>query len=257
MQPSHILYGYNTKLYTSENLMMNPFGQITKMKTMLLAISITMIALAVLLWWTVTLLSVVLLIGVIILIPGFCIEIPIPVTQPRKVKRKRISQIDETIGRVLSFEMSIDEAIQKNTEQEFISELDLRIPVDIIEGIEEKHSVLLNDVGITDVEVLALEDKHLLESLCEISLDTAGQWIADAKGISIGAGVSNIFDLSMADADEMLTTLTHALNDNTFEIPMDYSFTIWKVRKWIESANEIISSIDVDEIQKMIENQDG
>ncbi|MHA1637644.1 MAG: hypothetical protein ACTSUB_06465 [Candidatus Thorarchaeota archaeon] len=236
--------------------MINTIGQINKSKSMLLAISIIMIALAVLLWWTVTLVSVILLIGVIILIPRFFIKIPLPAKQPIKVKRKRVSPVDETIGRVLSFEMSIDEAIQKNTEQEFLSDMDLRIPVNVIEGVQEKHVTLLNDVGIVDTDVLALEDKHLIESLCDINLDTAEQWITDAKAISIGAKISNIFDLSMVDADEMLTAITRAVKGNTFEIPEGYSLTIKKVESWIESANDAISSIDAEEIQKTIENQD-
>ena len=90
----------------------------------------------------------------------------------------------------------------------------------------------------------------------DLKIESCHTLISDAKGIIEGAEITSIFDLAMADPDEVLTKVTRAVNNAVINIPDNHNFTLQKITNWIDKANNIISTFDVDEIQKLIEKQD-
>jgi len=132
----------------------------------------------------------------------------------------------------------------------------LRIPLDILDGIDEKMKKRLRKSRIEDVSTLSKADVKQVATRSDLEMELCQSLIADAKGIIQGARISSIFDLAMADPDEVLTKVTRAVNSEFISIPDKHNFTLPKIANWIDRANNIISTFDVDEIQKLIEKQD-
>jgi len=232
-----------------------------------LIISALLIVVAVALWWTLTVVSVLLItLAVVLIIPALCSGLLIPQDTVRATRTKKDKSSGIDIERILRFETGIFEAREKKqkapepdrsiTTHEFLSEFDLRIPLDVLDGMDEKTKKRMKKSRIEDVSNLAEADAKQVSTRSDLEMKWCQILIADAKGIVKGAGLSSIFDLAMADADEVLTKVTRAVNSKVFDVPDNHNFTLTKILGWIDRANNIISTFDVDEIQKLIEKQD-
>ena len=229
-------------------------------------VSAILIVVAVALWWTITVLAVLLItIAVVLIIPTLCSGMLIPPQEEVRVartKRDKTSGID--IERILKFETGIFEARKKKqnepkrsiTAHEFLSEFDLRIPLDVLDDFDEKMKKRLRKSKIEDVSTLSKADAKYVATRSNLDKELCQRLIADAKGIIKGARISSIFDLAMADPDEVLTKVTKAVNAEIFNIPDNHNFTLTKIASWISRANDFISTFDADEMQKLIEKQD-
>lgn len=246
---------------------MKPESNKPSINPAMLVISVILVAVAVALWWTITVVSVVLItLAVVLIIPTLCsgMLVPLEQTSAKGTRKEKSSGID--IERILKFETGVFEAREKKqkeseparsiTTREFLSEFDLRIPLDVLDGIDEKMKKRLRKSRIEDVSALSKADVKQVSTRSDLEIELCQSLIADAKGIIQGARISSIFDLAMANPDEVLTKVTRAVNSEFISIPDKHNFTLPKIANWIDRANNIISTFDVDEIQKLIEKQD-
>ena len=120
------------------------------------------------------------------------------------------------------------------------SGLEHDIPVDIIDGIGKAYSMKLQEIGIMNLEELALSSPERIVDACKVSADDAAGWVADAIGIFMGAGMTSVLELAMSDPDEIVERIQSALEKGKIRVPEGHEFTIWSARHWITAANEHI-----------------
>ena len=90
----------------------------------------------------------------------------------------------------------------------------------------------------------------------KVSKQTAEGWILDAKALFVGAQISSLIPLSMADAKEIRKNIRKAKNSGALKMPVDDDIPLSKIEGWIEKANEMVSSVDAAEIKKLLEDSD-
>ncbi len=114
------------------------------------------------------------------------------------------------------------------------------IPVEVVDGIGRIFGERLRAADIGALDELAAADSTLISEICSVQKAEAEAWIADAKAIVEGAGVTSILELAMSDPEELLQKVERALEEGLFEIPDGHEITIWAARHWIAAANEHI-----------------
>jgi hypothetical protein len=178
----------------------------------------------------------------------------------RAVTRRRLSDIENRMRKALEEgDMNRDDLEDLNYEDlegESIADYDTEIPVGIIDGIEEKVLKRLESIGIEDLDELAVADPEEISKECRVSRQRAEEWILDAKAIFVGAHISSIITLSMEDAKKMHSRIAKAAQAGTLKLPVDYNVTIQKIQRWINRANKLVSTVDVTEIQRWLEEGD-
>ena len=143
-----------------------------------------------------------------------------------------------------------------NLSEESIADYDTEIPVTVIDGIEGKLADILEKIGIEDLDELAVADPEELLASCKVARQVVEEWILDAKVIFVGAEISSIISLSMEDPQKMKDSITKAIQAGTLKIPVDYKIPLSRIQRWINRANKIVSTIDVKEIQRWLEETD-
>jgi hypothetical protein len=225
-------------------------------------VAIALIIASMLLWWINTVAAMLLLFAsMFVIVYTFC---AIPVTQPPPVVRKRrwdgmtIERIDflekrmrESLEEIVSMEEEEEKdtsyAIPVDDVESESSGLVHDIPVEVIDGIGKTYRMKLQDIGVENLEDLAIASHESVAEACSIESNEAAAWIADAIGIFLGAGLTSVLELAMSDAEEILTRIELALEEGRISVPKNHEFTIWKARYWITAANEhiILSPEDI------------
>ncbi|MFX1318187.1 MAG: DUF4332 domain-containing protein [Promethearchaeota archaeon] len=153
-------------------------------------------------------------------------------------------------------------AAPKNVEvaegpEEFVPEVLLpqpgkkQLPVSTIEGIGKTYQDELEKGNIKWVEDLALANPETISRLTSVNNRTAQKWIAmarltwldnvsneDAECIVLGANITSIEELAVADAEDLYNKVSTAEKFGRVQVPKGYKITKDKVRLWIESAKK-------------------
>jgi hypothetical protein len=141
--------------------------------------------------------------------------------------------------------------------EEFVPEVLLpqpgkkQLPVSTIEGIGEVYSEQLKKGGIHYVEDLALAKPETVVELAEVKFVVAQKWIAmarltwlddvsneDAECIVLGANITSIEELAVADPEELYNKVSTAEKFGRVQVPKGYKITKDKVKIWIQSAQK-------------------
>lgn len=225
-------------------------------------VAIVLFIASVLLWWANTVASMLLLFaGMFVIVYTFC---TMPITQPPPVVRKRrwdgmtmerIDLLEKRMRESLEEIVTLEEEEEKDTSyaipvddvESESSGLVHDIPVEVIDGIGKTYGMNLQNIGVENLEDLALMSQDEVAEACNVDSNEAAGWIADAIGIFLGAGMTSVLELAMSDAEEILGRIELALEEGRISIPKDHEFTIWKARHWITAANEhiILSPEDI------------
>lgn len=141
--------------------------------------------------------------------------------------------------------------------EEFVPEVLLprpgrkQLPVSTVEGIGKTYSEQLEKGRIQFVEDLALTKPETVVRLTNVNFGVAQKWIAmarltwldnvsneDAECIVLGANITSIEELAVADPDELYKEVSTAEKFGRVQVPKGYTITKDKVKKWIESAQK-------------------
>lgn len=225
-------------------------------------VAIALIIASVLLWWVNTVAAMLLLFAsMFVIVYTFC---TIPMTQPPPVVRKRswdgmtierIDLLEKRMRESLEEIVTMEEEEEKDTSytipvddvESESSGLEHDIPVEVIDGIGKTYGMKLQNIGVENLEDLALASHDRVAEACNVDSNEAAGWVADAIGICLGAGMTSVLELALSDAEEILDRIELAIEDELISIPKNHEFTIWKARNWITAANEhiILSPEDI------------
>jgi hypothetical protein len=137
-----------------------------------------------------------------------------------------------------------------------IADYDEEVPVSLIDGIDTAKSDQLGRIGISDIDELAIADPEEIAHTTGVSKQVAEEWILDAKAMFVGAQISSLIPLSMSEGHKLLAKINNARNTGALKLPIDHDLSISKIDGWINRANELVSAIDVSEIQKLLDDHD-
>ena len=125
------------------------------------------------------------------------------------------------------------------------------LPVSTVEGIGKKYQDELEKGHIKWVEELALAKSETVSELTGVNSMTAKKWIAmarltwlddvsneDAECIVLGANITSIEELAVADAEDLYNEVSTAEKFGRVQVPKGYKITKDKVKLWIESAKK-------------------
>ncbi|MHA2142389.1 MAG: helix-hairpin-helix domain-containing protein [Candidatus Thorarchaeota archaeon] len=210
---------------------------------------------SIILWWANTVAAMLALFAsMFVFVYTLC---TVPATPPPLVVRQRrldgmsVDRIDLLEKRMRE---SLEEIVMMEEEEETDtsyaipvddiddapSGLEHEIPVEVIDGIGKAYGMRLREVGIGNLEDLALSNPEQIREACNVALNEAVGWVADAIGIFLGAGMTSVLELAMSDADEIIKRIELALKEERINVPDGHEFTIWSARHWISAANEHI-----------------
>lgn len=179
----------------------------------------------------------------------------------REITRRRLSDIENRMrGSLEDKDMGQSEIWEdfnyETLEGDSIADYDTEIPVEIIDGIQNRNALFLENIGIEDLDELAVADPEEISKTCKVSAQVAEEWILDAKAIFVGAHISSIITLSMEDPKKMRSRIKKSIEAGTLKMPVDYEIPLSKVQRWVNRANKIVSTVDVNEIQRWLEDGD-
>lgn len=126
-----------------------------------------------------------------------------------------------------------------------------QLPIETIEGIGKAYGDKLREGSIEWVEDLALTTPDNVMKLTGVNQSTAQKWIAmsrltwlddvsneDAECIVLGAHITSIEELAVADPDDLYNKVSTAEKFGRVQVPQGYTISKDKVRKWIMSAQK-------------------
>ena len=141
--------------------------------------------------------------------------------------------------------------------EEFVPEVLLpqpgmkQLPIETIEGIGKAYGEKLREGSIEWVEDLALTTPDNVMKLTGVNQLHAQKWIAmarltwlddvsneDAECIVLGAHITSIEELAVADPDDLYNKVSTAEKFGRVQVPQGYTISKDKVRKWIVSAQK-------------------
>lgn len=220
----------------------------------LIAAAVLLIASSVL-WWVNTVAAMLVLFSAMFIAVYTLCSIPLNQPPPR-VRRRRwdgmsVERIDLLEQRMRE---SLEEIVMMEEDEEpeesyaipvdevdgVSTGLEHDIPVEVVDGIGKAYGMKLREIGITNLEELALSSPERVREACEVTLSEAAGWVADAIAIFMGAGMTSVLELAMSDAEEIIKRIEMALENGTIRVPEGHEFTIWNARHWITAANEHI-----------------
>ncbi|TXT55734.1 MAG: hypothetical protein BAJATHORv1_30114 [Candidatus Thorarchaeota archaeon] len=219
---------------------------------------ITSLILAFVFWWTNGVLAILLL----VIAMASCIisacripfgpsegtPIVIRTSQSQRRTRRRVRREDPfepepiAIDEIINFE-------EADTSEE-IGDIEQDLPIEIIDGIGQSYGALLRDMNIDVVKKLTVVEPELIQDICQIDRETAEHWIADAQCIIEGARIYSILELAMSEPSEVLFKIERAIEKGKLNLPESYEIKEWKIRQWIDTANDIMSTISSDDIRR-------
>ncbi|MFX0079621.1 MAG: DUF4332 domain-containing protein [Candidatus Hermodarchaeota archaeon] len=126
-----------------------------------------------------------------------------------------------------------------------------QLPIETIEGIGKAYGDKLREGSIDWVEDLALTTPENVMKLTGVNQLHAQKWIAmarltwlddvsneDAECIVLGAHITSIEELAVADPDDLYNKISTAEKFGRVQVPQGYTISKDKVRKWISSAQK-------------------
>ncbi len=226
--------------------------------------SVVLIA-SMVLWWSNTLLSALMLLTAMLLwIRWSCRKLrqkipsmPYHVQRQRRVIYRRgnedLSAFEERIRQAIFDELEENDYESEPYPRLSLSDLDETIPITIVEDVRKECALKLEKHEIRDLEDLSVVTVSEIMRICSIGKQTAQKWIADARAVTYGAGITSILDLSMADPNVMLQDIMEAVKEGELDLPKGYLIDIARVENWVRAANQETSSIDYEEVRRWLD----
>jgi hypothetical protein len=228
-------------------------------------ISFGLLIASMLLWWGNTLLSALMLLTAMLLWVSWSCrklreKIP-PMTyhvqrQSRVIYRRGnedLSEFEERIRQAIFDELEESDYESESYPRLSLSDLDETIPITIVADLRKECALKLEKHEITDLEDLSVVTTSEIVRICNVDKQTAQKWIADARAVTYGAGITSILDLSMADPNVMLQDIMEAVKEGELDFPQGYSVDINRVENWVRAANNETSSIDYEEVRRWLD----
>ncbi len=226
---------------------------------------VTLVA-AVMLWWTNTVLSMILVIlGLSALVFGLCHGLDLLAVEQRaresQQKHGYSTRYLDQFMQDLSERMERDlaEAAEDKKKVSLAEGLEAledgsedihRIPPSVINGIGREYQEKLASFGITRIEQLADADPKMVADHCRVDVEEAEDWVSDAAAIVHGARISSIIELSMSVPEEILERIDRSIREGKLDLPDDYEVSMWSVRQWIEGANRAITGRGSEDMER-------
>jgi predicted flap endonuclease-1-like 5' DNA nuclease len=127
------------------------------------------------------------------------------------------------------------------------------LPIETIEGIGEKYGKLLRGKGIDSVDDLINADVIHVAEVTDVGVSVARRWIAmsrfawlegiseeDAEAIVFATGIKTVKALSRANPADLLEKIKKGLAEGDVRVPAGYEFTIEMAERWVESAQNAL-----------------
>ncbi|MFQ5832727.1 MAG: helix-hairpin-helix domain-containing protein [Candidatus Thorarchaeota archaeon] len=234
--------------------------------------SLLLTILAVITWWINTVLAMVLVFSALFaFVYGVCtlpfqeVQAQTRVVRRRRMHREwdripleRLDLLEEQMRESLKqFEVEAEEegfAIPVDDVESESAGLVHDIPVEVVDGIGRTFGRKLREADVSSLDDLAASDAAKIAKICSVGRPEAEAWVADAKAIVQGAGVTSILELAMSDPEELIQKVEQAVEDGFIEVPKGHEFTIWAARHWIAAANEHIV-LTPEDIKRWSEDQ--
>ncbi|MFX1260844.1 MAG: DUF4332 domain-containing protein [Promethearchaeota archaeon] len=230
----------------------------------LVALSLILVAIAIIVRWYDVTLSMYILGGSLILIAfmSYLLYGP-PATAPdsRKPRKKTVEEKPEPTPEVPESRPSpkpkpkLDQKhAERHTPEVMEPKVSLKeLPIETIEGIGEIYGRLLRAKGLDSVDDLINADPIRVAEITDVSVSVARRWIAmsrfawlegiseeDAEAIVFATGIKTVKALSRANPADMLEKIKKALAEGDVRIPAGYEFTIEMAERWVESAQNAL-----------------
>ncbi|MFW9911096.1 MAG: hypothetical protein ACFFEU_01405 [Candidatus Thorarchaeota archaeon] len=222
---------------------------------MFLIATVALILASIVIWWGNTVAAMLVLFAAMFIAVYTLCSIPLEQPSPRASRRRwdgmsfdRIDLLEQRMRESLEEIVMMEEeeepdesyAIPVDEVDEASAVLEHEIPVEVVDGIGKAYGIRLREIGITNLEELALSSPERVQEACEVTLNEAAGWVADAIAIVMGAGMTSVLELAMSDAEEIIKRIELALESGTIRVPEGHEFTVWSARHWIDAANEHI-----------------
>ena len=239
-----------------------------KRRGMFLMATVALILASIVIWWGNTVAAMLALFAAMFMAVYALCSVPLDQPSPRGRRRRwdgmsieRIDLLEQRMRESLEEIVMMEEeeesdesyAIPVDEVDEASTVLEHEIPVEVVDGIGKAYGMKLREIGITNLEDLALSSPERVQEACEITLNEAAGWVADAIAIFMGAGMTSVLELAMSDAEEIIKRIELALENGTIRVPEGHEFTIWSARHWIAAANEHVM-LSPDDIRRWIED---
>jgi predicted flap endonuclease-1-like 5' DNA nuclease len=228
----------------------------------LVALSIILIAVAIIMRWYDVTLSMYVLAGSLIIIAfmSYLLYGP-PATAPdsRKPRKKKVEEKpepkpEEPEPKPKPKPKDVQKHAEIHTPEVVKPKVSLsELPIETIEGIGEKYGKMLRAKGIDSVDDLINADSIRIAEITDVSVSVARRWIAmsrfawldgiseeDAEAIVFATGIKTVKALSRANPAVLLDKIKKGLAEGDVRVPAGYEFTIEMAEKWVESAQNAL-----------------
>ncbi|MFX0056446.1 MAG: DUF4332 domain-containing protein [Candidatus Hermodarchaeota archaeon] len=230
----------------------------------LVALSIILVAIAIIVRWYDVTISMYILGGSLIIIAFMSYLLygpPATAADSRKPRKKTVEEISEpkpdepeSKPKPKPKPMLNQKHAERYTPEVVEPEVSLNeLPIETIEGIGEKYGKLLRAKGIDSVDDLINADPVRVAEVTDVSVSVARRWIAmsrfawlegiseeDAEAIVFATGIKTVKALSRANPADLLEKIKKALAEGEVRIPAGYEFTIEMAERWVESAQKAL-----------------
>ncbi|MFW9920532.1 MAG: hypothetical protein ACFFED_13090 [Candidatus Thorarchaeota archaeon] len=187
-----------------------------------------------------------------------------PIYREQNLSRRSLADIENRMKTTLekienaysSYGSIFDDIDESELSENTMEDYDAEIPIGLIDGIQTEYCDRLENIGIMDIDELAIADPEEISDSAKVSRQTAEEWILDAKILFVGAQISSLIPLSMSDPKEIQKRIEKARKSGALKMPVDHDVSLSKIERWINRANEMVSSFDVAEIQKLLDDSD-
>ncbi len=187
-----------------------------------------------------------------------------PTYREQNLSRRSLTDIENRMKTTLekienaysSYGSLFDDIDESELSENTMEDYDAEIPIGLIDGITTEYSDRIERIGIMDIDELAIADPEEIADAAKVSKQTAEEWILDAKTLFVGAQISSLIPLSMSEPKDLLKQIEKAMKSGALKLPVDHEISLKKIERWITKANELVSSFDVAEIQKLLEEGD-
>jgi hypothetical protein len=210
------------------------YGQERSSNVVVFSISILLIIGTYLLWWTNTVIAVLLLIGATFLI----------LSTMCNVCTQGLGNRMATAGMGVQRRRSLSRAFEEEMERQRRSIpghmdpslLPKEIPLEVLEGPNSRQVDTLMRVGVAAISDLIYFGAESIVDVCDVDLKEAQKWVADARGIYEIAGLKTLDELASANPSVLAEQLLDAAETGVFDIPERYVISIEKTSYWIDAA---------------------
>ncbi len=195
---------------------------------------------ALLLWWTNTVIAVLLLMAATILVLGILCNC-CTVDMSDRVTRARAGYPRSRGSYARKFDEEMERERRRIPGRMDPSLLPHEIPIEVLEGPTPTHIETLMRVGVSTISDLIYFGAESIIDVCDVDIKTAEHWITDSRGIYEVAGLKTLEELAAADPDTLVETILLGMEMENIPIPEQYTISDEKTTYWISIARDLLN----------------